>query len=73
MKQTLSMDSLKEQFGYLVNRKIHDVVGIAQEGFHSIKVGKKSLIVMKIYLSKDHDKENWVFLRPFLLQISLNI
>jgi hypothetical protein len=39
MKQALSKAISEEQFGFLFNRKIHDAVGTAQEGLHSIKVG----------------------------------
>jgi len=73
MKQALSMTIFEEQFGFLFNRKIHDVVGTTQEDFYSINVGKYSTLVMKTDLSKTYDKVSWVFLRLVLLQIVLNL
>jgi hypothetical protein len=41
MKQALSNSISKEQFEFLFNRKIHDVVRTTQEWFHSIKTRKQ--------------------------------
>jgi hypothetical protein len=38
MKQALSNSISEQQFGFLFNRQFHDTIGIAWEGFHSIKI-----------------------------------
>jgi hypothetical protein len=42
LKGMLSSFISQEQFGFLFNRQIHDVVGTTQEGLHTIKQGKIS-------------------------------
>jgi hypothetical protein len=56
LKGMLSKVILEEQFGFLFNRQIHDVVGTAQEGLHTIKSDKFPKVVMKIDLAKVYDK-----------------
>lgn len=58
LKGILSNIVLDEKFVFLWNHQIHDVVGIAQEGMHSIKTQKLSATIMKIYLTKAYDKVN---------------
>jgi hypothetical protein len=40
VKRLLSNTISNEKFGFLEGRKIHEVVGVAQEGLHTIKVKK---------------------------------
>jgi len=54
---------LEEQFGFLFNRQIHDAVGLAQEGMHTIKVDKIPAVILKIDLAKPYDKVNWLYLK----------
>jgi len=63
----------KEKFGFLLNREIHDVVGMTKEGIHTIKSSNSPMIVMKIDLSKVYDKVNWIYLRLLLLQIGMDL
>ena len=54
--------SLK-QFYFFPNRKIHDVIGVAQETLHSIKLKKLDALILKMDLVKAYDNVNWNFLR----------
>lgn len=49
---------LEENFGFLNDRCIHELVAIAWEGIHSIKIGKNGMVVMKIDLANSYDKVN---------------
>jgi hypothetical protein len=54
-KSVLSSVVSKEQNRFLEGRQIHDVIGVAQEGLHSIKVKKIPSMVLKIDLSKAYN------------------
>jgi hypothetical protein len=56
LKRVLSKQISSEQFGFLEGRKIHEAVGIAQEGLHSIKVRNQRSMVIKVDLSKAYDR-----------------
>jgi hypothetical protein len=60
------------RFGFLKDRLIFDVVGIAQECLHTAKSKKLSTIILKLDLKKAYDKVRWKFLRLLLTQIGLN-
>jgi len=61
-----------EKFGFLEERKIHDVVGVAQEGIHSIKIKKLSATVPKLDISKAYDHVYWLYLRMLIINISFS-
>jgi hypothetical protein len=63
----------EEQFGFLNNRQIHDVMSIAQEGIHSMSISKNPRVVLKIDLAKSYDKVNWTYLRLLLLQMGMKV
>jgi hypothetical protein len=48
----------KEQFGFLFNWNILDVIGSAQEGLHTIKLKNILAAVTKLDLAKAYDKVN---------------
>jgi hypothetical protein len=50
LKFTLSKNISSEKFGFLEGRKIHEAIGVAQEGLHSIKSKKLKWVVVKIDL-----------------------
>ena len=60
----------KENFGFLRNRKILDVVGITQEVLHSVKKHKLDAMILKMDLVKAYDLVNWNFPRLVFLQIN---
>lgn len=56
-----------EQLAFLDGRQIHEVVGVAQEVTHNMKIQKLKGVVIKIDLSsKAYDKFNWIYIK-FLL------
>jgi len=73
IKRILSSNISMEQFGFLKGRQIHEAIGVAQEGLHSMKTGKIKGAVLKIDLSKAYDKVNWLFLRLLLTHLGFNI
>jgi hypothetical protein len=72
IKTKLAVCISHEQFGFLKDRLIFDVVGIAQECLHSAKTKNLSAIILKLDLKKSYDKVSWQFLRLMLTQIGLN-
>ena len=62
-----------EKFGFMENRQIHDVVGVAQEVFHCIKKCGKHVMVLKLELVKAYDRVDCGFLRLILLQVGLDL
>ena len=73
IKRILSSNISIEQFGFLKGRQIHEAIGVAQEGLHSMKARKIKGAVLKIDLSKAYDKVNWLFLRLLLTHLGFNI
>jgi hypothetical protein len=66
MKTNLAAYISHEQFGFLKDRLIFVVVGIAQECLYSAKTKKLSTIILKLDLKKAYDKVSWQFLRLLL-------
>ena len=73
LKQILSEIITKEQFGFLFNCQIHDVVSLSQEAIHTIKHGKSKAFALKLDLSKSYDRVNWTFLRLVMIQIRMDL
>jgi hypothetical protein len=71
IKDKLASCLSQEQFGFLKDRLIFDVVGLAQECFHTVKTKKLSSIILKLDLKKAYDNVSWQFLRLLLIQIGL--
>jgi hypothetical protein len=61
-----------EQFGFLEGRHIHEAVGMAQEGLHTIKVKKLKAMVVKVDLSKAYDGVSYLYLRLMLIHLGFN-
>jgi hypothetical protein len=57
----------------LYKRQIDDLVSLAQEALHSIKMHKIPSFVLKIDLSKAYDKVKWTFLRLALIKLGMNL
>jgi hypothetical protein len=55
-----------EKFGFLKDRLIFDVVGIAQECLQTTKTKKLSIVILKLDLKKAYDKVSFQFLRWLL-------
>ena len=56
IKPILSEIISEEQFGFLYNRQIHDLVSLAQEAVHNIKNEKQTAFALKLDLSKAYDR-----------------
>jgi len=63
----------EEEFVFLHNKWIHDVVAIAQEVLHSVKKINLKATILKLDLSKEYDQVNWNFLRLVLIQIGMSL
>lgn len=72
MKPTLPNGIAQEQFGFLHQRHIQDVVSIAQETVHIIKYNNLKAIIMKLNLQKDFDCVYWTFIQLVLHKIGIS-
>jgi hypothetical protein len=73
LKVILSKNISSEQFGFLEGRKIHEAIGVAQEGLHNIKTKKLRGVVVKIDLSKAYDRVNWLYLRMLMIHLGFGL
>lgn len=69
----LSAHISQEQFGFLEGRQIHEPIGVAQEGLHSIKTKTIKGVILKIDLSKAYDSVNWLYLRLLLTHLGFHL
>jgi hypothetical protein len=59
----MSFESIyQEQFIFLHERQILDAMGVAQEGMHTIKIKNMPAMVLKLDLSKSHERVSWITL-----------
>jgi hypothetical protein len=68
----LSPTISRDQFDFLDGRQIHEAIGIAQEGLHTIKVKKKSSFIIKIDLYKAYDKVSWSYIGLMMLLVGFS-
>jgi hypothetical protein len=73
LKDILSRHISLEQFGFLKGRQIHEAIGVSQEGLHSLKSKKLKGAVIKIDLSKDFDRVNWLYIRMLLIHLGFGV
>ena len=73
LKSILSEHISAEQFGFLEGRQIHEAVGVAQEGLHSLKARRMKGAILKIDLSKAYDRVSWIYLRLLLTHLGFGI
>lgn len=62
-----------EQYGFLQDRLIHDVVATTQECLYSIHTNKLEVIIMKVDLKKTYDCVDWTFLYIILHRVGLEM
>ena len=72
-KWVLSEHISNEQFGFLEGRLIHEAIGVAQEGLHSMKVKNIKGAIFKIDLAKACDKVSWLYIRLLLTHLGFDI
>jgi len=73
LKVILSKHILGEQFGFLEGRQIHEDIGVAQEGLHTIKTKRIREVVIKLELSKAFDRVNWLYIRMLLIHLGFGL
>jgi len=73
LKDILSRHISLEQFRFLKGRQIHEAIEVAQEGLHSLKIKKLKCVVIKIDLSKDFDRVNWLYIRMLLIHLGFGV
>jgi hypothetical protein len=73
VKVVLSNRILSEQFGFLEGHQIHEAIGVAQEGIHSLKSRKMKGVVLKIDLSKSYDRVSWLYICLLLTHLGFEV
>ena len=63
----------EEQLKFLVGREIHEAVGVAQEGLHSMKTKNLKGAILKIDLVKAYDKVSWIYIHMLLAHLGFCI
>lgn len=58
-----------ENFSFLENRQIHESIGVAQEGIHSMNTKKIKGMILNIYLEKAFDQTSWLYIRMLLTHL----
>jgi len=69
LKPILSRHIAPQQFAFLESRQIHEAIGLAQEAIHSIWSKHLKSILLKIDLSKDFDRANWLYIKMILIHL----
>jgi hypothetical protein len=69
----LSYSISKKQFRFLEGRQIHEAIGVAQEGLHSIKTRSLKGAVVKIDLWKAYDRVSWIYIRLLLTHVGFEV
>lgn len=73
LKVVLSQNISEEQFGFLAGRQIHEAIGVAQEGLHSLKTQKLKGVILKIDFFKAYDKVSWVYIIHLLIHLGFEL
>lgn len=66
LKIVLNYIHSPNQYAFVLGRLIYDNVILGLECIHAInnrKSGQKSLVALKVYMSKAYDRVEWIFLR----------
>eukprot|EP00253_Pinus_taeda_P035638 PITA_35638 len=69
MRPILSKHISLEQFAFLQDRQIYEVVGTAQKVLHTLHTRKCKCMVLKVDLSKSFDRVNWLYIRMLLTHL----
>jgi hypothetical protein len=72
-KKILSKNISEQQFVFLEGRQIHEAIGIAQEGLHSMKTRNLKGAVLKIDLSKAYDRVSWLYIQLLLTHLGFEV
>jgi len=69
IRPILSQHIAPQQFAFLENRQIHEVIGTAQEAIHTIWTKHLKSILLKIDLSKAFDQVSWLYIKMILIHL----
>lgn len=69
----LSSHISSEQFSFLQDHQIHEVVGMAQEVLHSVQTMKLKGMILKVDLSKAFDRVSWLYIKILLTHFGVPI
>lgn len=72
IENLLSNNISPEEFGFLKDKHIREVVGVTQEAIHSIKTRNQAAFILKIDLVKAYDKASWTFIQLMLLHLGFS-
>ena len=72
LKTLLPLLISSEQTGYVEGHQILDGVLLSHELIHSLKILKKTGMIIKLDLSKEFDKLSWSYIKHTLLAFSFN-
>jgi len=73
LKYILSWPISGEKFGFLKGKHIHESIGVAQEGLHSMKIKKLKGATIKNDLSKVFDRVNWLYIHMLLIHLGFGV
>jgi len=62
-----------EQFRFIEGGLIHEAIGLAQEGLHTIKQKPNPATFIKLDLSKAYDKVSWIYLKLLLIHLGFSL
>jgi hypothetical protein len=62
-----------EKFDFLESKQIHEVVGVAEKGMHTIKTKRIPAMVVKIDFSKAYDRVSWLYLRMMIIHLGFQL
>jgi hypothetical protein len=57
---------------FLASRQIHEAIGIAHGGLHSIRNKNIPTMVIRLDFSKSYDLTNWLYLRSILIHVGFS-
>jgi len=73
LKPLLSIVISSKQFRFLKGWLIHEAIGSAHEGLHTIKTQNHLVLIITIDLFKTYDCVSWLYLRLLLLHIGFEL
>lgn len=74
LSRTFFSESISQgQFGFLDEKQIHDVVGVAEEEFRTIKIKKMPAMVINWIYTRHMTRVSWLYLRLMLIHVGMSL
>jgi hypothetical protein len=73
IKPLLSNVITQEQLHFIKGWLIHEAIGSAMEGLHTIKTENGAILVLKINLFKAYNRVSWLYLWMLLMHIGFGL